>query len=302
MNASVIREKVCKGIKKNIAGWLFAMPVILGIAIFTLYPCLNSFVTSFYEYDAATTAEFIGFANYIKIFTNDDEFWQVLGNTFLFTAINIPLTLVLSYLLAWFLNRSIKGIYAFRVAYYLPVMIPAVVSGLLWKDILDPTLGFANKVLGVFGLHSEFLNAASSSMPSIFLMNVWTIGGGMVLWIAQFKNIPNAMYEAAEIDGASSARKFFTITIPLSTPMIFYNVITGVIGTLQYNGTLTYAPRGGRGIENSIYMYAVKIYRDAFVRFDLGYASALAWILLIIIAALTIVLFMNKGWVNYGED
>ena len=138
-------------------------------------------------------------------------------------------------------------------------------------------------------------------MFAVIFMGLWGIGGGMILWLSAFKNIPNGVYEAADIDGASVFTKVFKITIPMSTSMIFYNLIMGLIGALQVNSTLIYAPRDGRGYENSVYFVGVKIYREAFVRDNLGYASAIAWVLFLVIAILTLVCFKTNKWVYYGD-
>jgi|BioPla2DNA2_1021312.scaffolds.fasta_scaffold47215_2 multiple sugar transport system permease protein len=293
-----------KRIKDSVTGWLFNAPLAIGLLVFTFVPIVSSLIYSFYDYDVVSRMDFVGFENYMKIFTTDrSETYKSALNTFLYTFINIPLTLILSYLLAVLVNKKIKGVSIFRVLYYLPVMIPAVVSGLLWKDIFDPTYGILNRFLGIFGLPpSQFFKGEQTALMSVFIMNMWYIGGGMILWLAAFKAIPNEVYESADIDGASKLTKLLRITIPMSTSMIFFNIVTMMIGTLQYNGPLTFADRFGRGVKDSLYMYAVKIYWEAFQRANVGYASALAWMLLLIIAALTYLLFKTSGWVYYGEE
>lgn len=291
-----------KFIRKNYEGWLFNLPLFIGLLLFTAIPVFTSLYYSLFETDGFTYA-FVGLDNYIKIFTRDRNIVQVVQNTLTYAFISIPLNLVLSYLLAQLVNLQLKGVKAFRLLYYLPVIIPMVVSGLLWKDIYDPTYGIFNRILGTFGLDPfPFFFQAATSMFSLILMNVWGIGGGMILWLAAFKNIPKSLYESANLDGANAFQRFCHITIPMSTPMIFFNVVTSIIGTLQYNGTLTFAPRGGRGVDDSLYTYAVKIYWEAFYRGDIGYGSALAWLLLIVVGVITYILFKNSKWVFYGED
>lgn len=288
--------------KKNYQGWLFNAPLLIGLLLFTVIPMFVSFYFSFLETDGLTQ-RFIGFENYARVFTRDRTFWKTVGNTLTYALISIPLNLVLSYLLALLVNRNAKGVKTFRVLYYLPVIIPMVAVGLLWKDMMDPTYGIFNKFLTALGFDRyPFFTQASTSMISLIFMNLWNIGGGMILWIAAFKNIPSTLYEAADIDGASAFQKFYKITIPMSTPTIFFNVVISVIGTLQYNGTLTFAPRDGRGVDDSLFMYGVKIYWEAFNRGNIGYASALAWLLLILIAVLTFILFKTSKWVFYGDE
>ena len=211
--------------------------------------------------------------------------------------------LVSSYLIATLVNQKVKGVGIFRVIYYLPCVIPGVVSGLLWKDIFSQN-GIFNQFLALFGGHCDFFESGNRfiAIPSIFLMNMWGIGGGMILWLSAFKSIPAQLYEAAEIDGAGKVRCFFNITIPMSSPMIFFNVVTMLIGTLQYNGTLTFAPNGGEGKDGSLFMYAVLIYEKAFQELSFGYASALAWLLLVFVLALTGVLFFLRRFMYSGED
>ena len=298
------KAKIKKIFRDNYTGWLFNLPLFLGILIFTLLPVCCSFYYSFWKHDGISFLSFKGLDNYIKIFTDDKEIGQVVINTLVYTLVSIPLSLIVSYFLALLVNKEAKGVKVFRVLYYLPCMIPTVARGLLWKDMFDKTYGVFNKILGAFGLGPyPFFSDASTAMLSVFLMSLWSMGGSMILWLSAFKNISPQYYEAAELDGAGRLTKLIKITIPMSTPMIFYNMIMSVIGTLQYTGTLTFASRDGRGPDNSLYMYAVKIYREAFIKQDtLGYACALAWVLLIVIGCITAVLFKTSKWVFYGED
>lgn len=293
--------KIKKFFKENGAGYVFMLPLVLGLAILTVYPVVQALIISFYEYDGFATANYIGFDNFVRAFTIDTQFWKVVGNTFLYAFLNVPFTMILSYLLALFVNKNIKGISVFRTLFYLPCVIPGIVMGVMWGDFMAYPSGAFNEIFAALGLpRFTFLSVASTSMASLFIMGLWGVGGGMILWLAALKNIPAAMYEAADIDGAGKAFVLFRITIPMSTTTIFYNLIVGVIGTLQINSTLIFAP-GGTGIDNSLYFFSVKIYKEAFQRSSMGYASALAWILAVVIGLITIVLFKTSGWV-YAED
>ena len=293
--------KIKKFFKENGAGYVFMLPLVLGLAILTVYPVVQALIISFYEYDGFATANYIGFDNFVRAFTIDTQFWKVVGNTFLYAFLNVPFTMILSYLLALFVNKNLKGISVFRTLFYLPCVIPGIVMGVMWGDFMAYPSGAFNEIFAALGLpRFTFLSVASTSMASLFIMGLWGIGGGMILWLAALKNIPAAMYEAADIDGAGKAFVLFRITIPMSTTTIFYNLIVGVIGTLQINSTLIFAP-GGTGIDNSLYFFSVKIYKEAFQRSSMGYASALAWILAVVIGLITIVLFKTSGWV-YAED
>lgn len=302
------KEKFKKFIKSNYTGWLFNFPLLFGLLAFTAVPMVCSLVFSFHTditiLDGKAFMEFVGFKNYGDIFSRyGDISLKTAINTLIYTLLNVPISLVTSYFLALLINTHLKGVKVFRVLYYLPCMIPAVASGLLWKDMFDPTYGVFNKILGVVGLGPfRFFSDASSAMPSLFLMNLWGVGGSMVLWLSAFKNIGKHYYEAADLDGANAFMKLINITLPMSTSTIFFNVVTSMIGSLQYTGTLTFASRDGRGPEDSLYMFGVYIYREAFQKDRLGYASALAWVLLIVIAIVTFLLFKSSKWVFYEEE
>jgi ABC transporter, permease protein len=301
------RSRVKKFLAENYTGWLFVLPLMFGIAMFTVYPMVQSFLYSFHDYDGLRLYEFCGFDNYIKMFSADGdlaEVMQVFGNTFLYAIISVPLNLILSYLLAVSVNQKIKGVTVFRVLYYMPVVIPGVISGVIWGNMLDPTRsGLFNTIItGLGGEPFPFFTSEHTAMFSAILMNMWTLGGGMVLWLAALKNIPASMYEAAKIDGAGTFKRLLFITVPLSTPMIFYNMVTGVVGAMQTNATMVYASDGGRGPNNSLYFIAVKIYNDGFYNGNYGYASALAWVLFIVIGLLTVLMFKSSKWVYTGDN
>ncbi|MBQ9480745.1 MAG: sugar ABC transporter permease [Clostridia bacterium] len=296
--------KIKKTIKNSYTGWLFNLPLAIGLAVFTFVPVVISLYDSFFQYDGLNVRVWAGLGNYARIFTKDRDMNKVVINTLVYTAVSIPINLVASYFLALLVNNTMKGVTAYRVFYYLPCMIPAVAGGLLWADMFDGTYGVFNKILGFFGLgpYRFFRYEDMRALLSVFIMNLWGVGGGMILWISAFKNIGKHYYEAAKLDGANAWHRLVHITVPMSSAMIFYNIITSVIGTLQYNGTLTFGSRNGRGEENALYMYAVKIYYEAFERGKIGYASALAWIMLVVIAVITAVMFKTSSWVFYAEE
>ncbi len=295
-----------KRIKGSITGWLFILPTVFGICVFTLYPIIQSLYYSFFDYNMTSRFDFVGFGNYIRIFSNDSDMPKVVANTLLFALLNIPVTLCGSYLLALFLNVNLKGIKVFRVLYYLPCTMPAIVSGIVWSYIMRynvETPGLFNQMFSAMGLPmSRFFYADNfTAVASIVLMNLWSLGGGTIIWLAQFKNIPKQLYEAAEIDGAGTVHRFFAITLPMSTPMVFYNLITNFIVTLQFNGTLTFAPNTGAGNNNATLMFGLKIYLEAFRRTNMGYACALAWVLVVAVGLVTALLFKTNKWVQYDN-
>lgn len=287
--------------RTNWEGWMFVFPLFIGLAMFTLYPMIQSLIWSFYHYEGMAY-EPIGFGNFAEIFS-DKNFGKVFVNTVYYTFVSVPISLVTSYLLACLVNMKIKGVGAFRVIYYLPCVIPGVVGGLLWKDMFDAQ-GFFNTILAEFGTSSEFFTSDDpyTAISSIFLMNIWGIGGGMILWLSAFKSIPGQLYEAARIDGASRFRQLISITIPMSMSMIFFNVVTMLVGTLQYNGTLTFASGGGKGTKSALYMWGVMIYIEAFGQSNFGYASALSWVLMIFIGIITAILFGARRFLYMGDE
>ena len=287
--------------RTNWEGWMFVFPLFIGLAMFTVYPMIQSLIWSLYHYEGMTY-EWIGFGNFAEIFASP-VFGKVFVNTIYYTFVSVPISLVTSYLLACLVNMKIKGVGAFRVIYYLPCVIPGVVGGLLWKDMFDAQ-GFFNTILAEFGTSSEFFTSDDpyTAISSIFLMNIWGIGGGMILWLSAFKSIPGQLYEAARIDGASRFRQLVSITIPMSMSMIFFNVVTMLVGTLQYNGTLTFASGGGKGARNALYMWGVMIYIEAFGQSNFGYASALSWVLMVFIGIITAILFGSRRFLYMGDE
>jgi multiple sugar transport system permease protein len=301
-----IGRSVKRTVKSSYKGWLFAAPLILGLAIFTVYPVISSFVYSFFDYDGVTKFDFVGLSNYIRIFTSDNRMPVIIKNTVLYAVISVPLNLLLSYFLALMVKKNTRGNRAFRVLFYSPVIIPGIVGGLLWSDMFNSNFGVFNQLLRLVTGNEDFkfmfFEHAKTALASVFIMNSWSVGGGMVLWISAFNNIPDSLYEAAELDGAGRLRKFWHITVPMSTPMIFFNMVMSIIGSLQYSGTLTFAVGDGKGPDNALYFYGVKIFHEYARRYDYGYASALAWVLLLVVGALTLILFKTSNrWVVYGE-
>ena len=293
-----------KAIKKNFIGYIFIAPVLLGIFLFTLAPMLSSLYYSFFDFNMLSSPKNFGLQNYIQAFTSRRiAFYQSLKVTFTATLIGVPISLVGSFSLALFLNRQIKGIRFLRTCYYLPAIIPVVVSSLIWRVSLDYNYGLFNAILNLIGLPSATLfTKASSTMPTYIFLGFFGFGGGMILWIAQLKSIPEFYYEAAELDGAGYFRKLFKITIPMCTPVIFYNLIMGIIGNLQTFSSVYVLTNGTSGIQDSLLFYVMNIYNNAFTYLRMGYASALAWILFVIIGLLTFIVFKTSGLVFYGED
>ncbi len=292
-------KRLKKRVIKSIPGWLLIFPMVFGICMFTLYPVIQSIMYSFHDYDMITKYDFVGFGQYIKIF-KDPVIIKAIKNTVLFGIINIPMIIVLTYALALLLNIKVPGIKVFRIWYYLPSVIPAIASGIVWSAIMksgSEAPGIFNQIREAVGLKPSlyFYSRNFEAIRSILVMNIWSIGGGVVIWLAAFKNIPEQLYEAAEIDGANKIIKVFKITVPLSAPMFLYQIITLLIVTIQFNGTLTFAPNMGAGYDNATLFLGVKIYNEAFRRINIGYAAALSWVLMIATAVLSAIVFKLNG-------
>ncbi len=288
-------------------GFAFALPVILGVLIFTFYPAVQSFFYSFTDYDFfnGDDLNFVGFDNYVYMFTVDPEIGKVFGNTLLYAVLSVPFGLIIGYLLALVANFKVKGVSIYRTLFYLPVIIPSVASGLLFLDILGgDSFGIINHLLGLIGIkhNLSFFSSEYTALASLIFMGSWSAGGSMIIWLSAFKNISPELYEAAKIDGASSFKRLIKITIPMSTPMIFYNLVTGMIGALQITSTLIIGGTEGRGVEDSLYFVSIKIYNEAFGGgFNMAYASAISWVLFAIIGFFTLLTFKSSKWVFYGE-
>lgn len=293
---------IAKFLKKNYKGWLFVSPLILGIMIFNIYPMLNSVVYSMCDYDIINPPTNFGFQNFIKIFTTDPNFWIGMRNSAINAFIQVPLAMVCSYLLALSLKKrdSINGI--FRIIFYLPVLIPGVVSGLIYNNMFAGSHSYFNTILGNLGIGPISFLEGNRAMASIIYIQLTSIGGGMVIWLAAFNGIPDTLYEAAEIDGATKIKCLFAITIPMTTPAIFYNWVMGFIGNLQifdlpYN---LVGPAGGS--EKCLYFAVMDIYSQAFQEMQFSLAAAKSLVLFLFIGILTFFNFRLQKWINYGED
>lgn len=288
---------------QDYGGYLYILPVLLGILLFTIVPMCTSLYYSFFDYKTYDVfPKNFGFQNYLKPFTSDwARFSSSISLTFSYAIVSVVLGIILSFALGMFLNQKIKGIKVFRVLYYTPVIIPAVVSGLLWSDMTNYEMGYFNLILTSLGFEKYgFYTFPETVFPTLIFMSLFTLGSNMVLWIAQIKSIPDTMYEAATLEGAGFFVKTFAITIPMCTPMIFYVLITSIISSLQVfsNVFVLITP----GNQDALLFYVVNIYNVAFAEFDMGYACALSWILFLIIAGMTLVVFKTSKWVFYGEE
>lgn len=287
-----------------LAGILFALPSILGITLFTILPMLASFVLSFTDYRVVNTPKFIGFDNYTRLFDGTDPyFYNSLGVTFKYVLLRVPLGLIFSFLVAYLLNLEfIQGKSIFRTIFYLPVIVPAVASSMIWIWLFSPDLGLFNSILEALNLPTlNWLYSESTVVPSIVLMSLWGMGSTIIIFLAGLQGVPRSLYDAAIVDGAGSLRKFRHITIPMMTPIIFFNLIMGSIGAFQVFTEALIMTQGGPN--NASLFYNYYIYREAFQFGEMGHASAIAWILFVIILFVTAIFFRtSKSWVFYESE
>ncbi len=281
-------------------GLLFISPWLVGLIVFTIYPILASFYFSFTDYSVLKSPRWVGLENYVHLFTNDALFPKSLTNTLYYAAIALPLGIVGSVALALLLNKKITGMSIYRTIFYLPNIVPAVAMSVLWIWLLNPNYGLFNSILKGLGLPGiPWLTSPTWSKPSLILMGLWGIGGSMVIYLAGLQDIPDHLYEAADLDGANSWQKTRNVTLPMLTPTIFFNLIMSLVGVFSYF-TQAFIMTNGGPIDSTLF-YMLYLYRNAFIYFKMGYASAMAWILFVIVVSLTLVVFRSSGrWVYYG--
>jgi multiple sugar transport system permease protein len=281
------------------AALFFASPWLIGFAVLVGGPIAFSIVMSFTAYDVLSPATYAGLGNYQEVF-DDQLFYKSLANTG-YMVLRIPLGMIISLAIAMLLNRSLRGIGFYRTAFYLPSIMPLVAASLLWIWLFNPNFGAFNAVLGLFTANPpNWLWDEDWSKPSLIIMNLWTAGGGMIIWLAGLQSIPVHLYEAAKVDGASAWQRFWNITLPMLSPYILFNLIMGLIGTMQIFGEAYIMTAGGPA--DSTLFYAYHLFKQAFQFFRMGYASALAWILFVVVLALTLLqLWLSRKWVNYDQ-
>lgn len=284
---------------ETIAGLLFASPWFIGFLVFTLFPIVASIYFSFTEYDILSDPYWIGFDNYIEMFQWDPSFWKSLWNTFYYVLFSVPLQIIIGLSIALILNADIKGIAAYRTMYYMPSIVPLVASSILWSWMFNPNFGLLTIAVESLGIEApSWLGDPKWAKPSLILMSLWGAGGGMIIYLAGLKNIPNTYYEAAEIDGAGVWQRFWKITLPLLTPTLFFQLVMGIIGSFQVF-TQAFMMTGG-GPNDATLFYVLHLYRNAFQFWRMGYASAMAWVLFAIIMIFTIINWIgSRYWVNY---
>ena len=305
------RPLLSRQLRRDLRAYLFLSPWLIGLLAFTAYPTLASFYFSLTKYNILTPPRWVGADNYVKLFTNDPLFWTPAWNTASYTLISVPLSLAVSLGLAVLLNQRRGGIGLYRTAFYLPNLVPAVVITLVWSVMLDPRLGLVNTALRAIGVPGPgWLRSATWSKPGLILMSLWSGSGpAMLIFLAGLKDVPASLLDAAMIDGANSWQRFRHVVLPLLTPTIFFNLIIGIINSFQIFTIAFIATSGAggggsvagtAGPLNSLLMYMVLLYRNAFRYFDMGYASAMALAMFVVLVLLTLVVVRSSNyWVHY---
>ena len=282
------------------AGWLFISPWLIGFLCLTGGPLLFSLYASFTNYNMTSRMDFIGLSNYIKMFTKDPVFWKSLGNTLYYVALAVPSSCICAIFLATLLNQKVKG----TPLFYLPTVLSGVAVYQLWMQLLAPQSGLINSVLRLVGIEGpSWLSDPAWTKPSLVMMRVWALGTSMLLYLSSMNSVSRDLYEAADIDGASFLQKFRKITLPQISPIIFFDIITNMTGAFQvFQEALVMSKNGKGDPAGSLLFYNLHIYQEAFTHYDMGYASAMAWFLLLIVMSITVVnLIASKYWVHTEE-
>ena len=282
-----------------VRGLAFLSPWLIGFLVFTVVPVCLSLYYSFCDYSLLQPPLFKGLANY-RMLRHDPVFRKVLGNTVVYGLLALPLGMLAALGVAMLLNSKIRGVSIYRTIVFLPSLVPAVASAMLWLWLFNSKLGLINTTLNALGVANPpgWLSDVRWAMPALVLMSFWGIGNSVVIYLAGLQDVPRELYEAAEIDGASSLRQVWHVTLPSISPVIFFNLIMGIIGTLQVFAT-PFIMTGG-GPARSTYFFTMYLYDNAFKYLKMGYASAMAWIQLLMVLALTaLAAWSSKRWVHY---
>ncbi|WP_027094183.1 carbohydrate ABC transporter permease [Cohnella thermotolerans] len=286
----------------HVVGYLFSAPFILGFLLFIAYPMVSSLYYSFTNYNLLSAPTFVGFDNYAKMFADDDKYWNSVRVTLHYVVASVPLRLAFALLVAMLLNKAIAGIGLYRSAYYLPSLIGGSVAvAILWSQVFGDK-GLVNSFLGLFGVHTDtsWIGDPRTSLWTLIALSVWQFGSSMLIFLAGLKNIPKDFYEAAGVDGAGAVRRFFRITLPLLSPIILFNLIMQTISAFMTFTPAYIVSRGEGGPLDTTLLYSLYLYKRAFEFYEMGYASAMAWVMLIVVGVLTLILFQtSRFWVHY---
>jgi multiple sugar transport system permease protein len=288
--------------RETLTFYLLISPWMLGFLLFVLGPMVASLGLSFTRWDLLTPARLVGLRNYQKMFTGDRLVWQSLKVTAVYTGVYVPVELVGGLVLALLMNQKLRFLNVFRTIYYLPSVLPTVAFIVLWMWILHPDVGLINTLLSYVGIQGpRWLADPDWALPALLIMSLWGLGRSMVIYLASLKGIPQHLYEAAAIDGAGDWHSFWHVTLPMLTPTIFFNLVLSIISTFQTFASAFVATDGGP-LDATLF-YVLYIFRQAFQFFNMGYASALAWVLFLVILILTLLIVRSSDrWVYYAGE
>lgn len=294
-------KKMTPSMRRNINGYMFIAPALIGLVVFYAFPMLFSLGISFTDWNLKTTPNMVGIENYSTLF-NDEVFLKSVRVTFYYTLLAVPVSNVYALLMALLLNMKFKGRSVVRTIFYVPSIVPAVAAAGIWMYIFNPYNGFLNQIFLQLGINPQmWIFDPKQVIPCIVVMAAWGSGGTAIIYLAALQGVPNHLYESVSIDGGNAFNKFFSVTVPMISPIIFYNVIMGVINSMQVF-TQGYIMTKGGPSNNSLF-YVLLLYRRAFEQTTMGIACAMAWILFVILGVLTLINFTLSGkWVYYGGE
>jgi multiple sugar transport system permease protein len=290
--------------KENRAGFLFALPWLIGLVVFLIGPIIASVLLSFTNWNLISPARWVGLENY-RDMIHSREFWQSIKVTLFYASLSVPLYLVLGLALAILLNQRIRGMYVFRTILFLPTVLSGVAVAVLWVSLLNPDLGVVNQVLRWIGIDDppRWLLSPTWAVPAIVLMGLWGIGGSAIIYLAGLQNIPPALYQAAKVDGATAWQTFRHITLPLLTPTLLFTLLIGLIEAFQVFDTAFVLGGSRGGTRGSLLFYVLNLWNEGFRNGRFGYASALAWVLVIVAAIVILLVFKTSSrWVYYESE
>lgn len=288
--------------RRLLLGLFFISPWLIGFFIFTVYPVISAMYYSLTRYDLLRPPVYIGLKNYTDLFTVDPNFGQVAYNTVYWVLFSVPIGIIAAYLLAALLNTDIKGRSFFRAVFFFPSIIPAVVVAMVWQFLLNAQFGVFNSVLQALGFSTiPFISNPDLAKPSLILINTWAQGGAIIIFLAALQDVPRSLYEAAIVDGANAWQRFWKVTVPMTTPAILFVLTTGFIFGFRVFTIPWLMTRGGPN--NATEFISVFLYRNAFQNLRMGKASALAWILFVVVIIFAAILFWSsRYWVHYSSD
>ena len=286
--------------------WVMVAPAVAGFLGFNLGPMVQSLYLSLTKYDVISPPQFIGLRNYAYLLAHDPAFWPSVKVTALYAAVSVPLGLVLSLSAAMLLNARVRGVGVFRTIYFLPSLLPATASGVVWVFIFHPTFGLLNKMLAAVGVQGPaWTQSTTWALPALIIMGLWGFGGAMIIFLAGLQGIPRSLHEAAELDGAGAVHRFRHVTLPHLSPVVFFNLVIGLIGAMKvFDAAYVFGSTSGAGPggpARATLFYALNLYQKAFSYFHMGLASAMAWLLFLAILALTGINFaLARRWVHHA--